>query len=110
MVTTVSVLSLSFLLSVTSYLLSVRQEGAMISRSVHSGVAFVMPFFILGSTEWCLHSVRSLFTLHRFVFCVCTCSLLPRKAIATVVWPTGRLLLHATCQLVGSNHTHAIAG
>lgn len=94
----------------SNYLLSVRQEGAMISRSVRSGVAFVMPFFILGSTEWCLHSVRSLFTLHRSVFCVCTCSLLPRKALATVVWPTGRLLLHATCQLVGSNHTHTVAG
>lgn len=108
--TTVNVLSLSLFLSVTSYLLSVTQEGAMGSSSVHSTVTFVMLFFILGSNEWCLRSVKGLFTLHRSVIFVYTCSLVHRKATATVVWPAGRLLLHAACQLVGSNHTHIIAG
>lgn len=82
----------------------------MINSSMCSTVTFVMLFFILGSTEWCLRSVKGLFTLHRSVVFVCTCSLVHRKATATVVWPAGRLLLHAACPLVGWNHAHIIAG
>lgn len=97
-------------LSVTSYLLSVTQEGAMIALSVRDRATSMMLSFILGSTESCLRSVKDLCTWHRPGVFVCTCSLVYRKAATTELWPTDSGLWHAACQLVGSDGTHLIPG
>lgn len=89
-------------LSVTSYLLSVTQEGAVIAFSVHGRTTSMLLTFILGSTESRLRSVKGLFTWPRPGVFVCTRSLVYRKAAATEPWPA--------CQLVGSDGTHLIPG
>lgn len=85
-------------LSVTSYLLSVTQEGAMIALSVRDRATSMILHFILGSTESCLRSVKGLSTWHRPGIFVCTRSLVYRKAAATEPWPTDSGLWHS-CRL-----------
>lgn len=97
-------------LSVTSYLLSVTQEGAVIALSVRGRATSMLLSFVLGSTESHLRSVKGLFTWHRPGVFVCTCSLVYRKAAATGPWPADSGLWHAACQLVGSDGTHLIPG
>lgn len=85
-------------LSVTSYLLSVTQEGAMIALSVRDRATSMILPFVLGSTESCLRSVKGLSTWHRPGVFVCTRSLVYRKAAATEPWPTDSGLWHS-CRL-----------